>query len=121
MTKRTYEALLESARTALAAGRNVIVDATFANRRWRDRFQALARPFAVVYIDMDDTVIRKRLQTRLDNPNEVSDAGFTEYLEVKARFEAPDELGRNERLAYRGETTVGELSLALLERLIRQA
>ena len=121
MTRRTYAELLEGARDELAAGRSVIVDATFATRKWRDRFQAIGRPFAVVYTDFEEEVIRRRLQARLDHPGEVSDAGFEQYLEVKARFEPPVELGRDERVDHRGGAAPGELGMALLEQLIRQA
>lgn len=41
-TARTYEALLERAGTALGLGESVVLDASWTDRRWRDRAAAVA-------------------------------------------------------------------------------
>lgn len=77
----TYRRLRFCADSALAAGYNVIVDATFLERAWRRAFEALARlhgcPLLVVSCEAPLEVLEQRLrerQSRGDDPSEATAA-----------------------------------------------
>lgn len=84
-SQRTYERLADIARTALAAGLDVIVDAAFLDAGLRARFVALAlaagaRP-VVLACDAAPDVLRERVAARRSDP---SDAG-PDVLEAQLR------------------------------------
>ncbi|HEY5513004.1 MAG TPA: AAA family ATPase, partial [Geomonas sp.] len=92
-TEATYQALLQRAGAALAAGRSVIVDATFRLASHRDAFRAVAErlgaPFFVLETRCDQGVIRERLEGRRLEPGEVSDGRWELFPSQLAEFEAP--------------------------------
>jgi len=92
-TEATYQALLQRAGAALAAGRSVIVDATFRLASHRDAFRAVAErlgaPFFVLETRCDQGVIRERLEGRRLEPGEVSDGRWDLFPSQLAEFEAP--------------------------------
>jgi predicted kinase len=79
MSKRTFERLEQLARTALAAGFAVIVDATFLYRANRDRFRLLAAhlglPFVIVDCNAPPDQLRQRLTLREQRGQDASEAG----------------------------------------------
>ncbi len=95
-TLKTYDALLDEARSRLVQGRSAVVDATFPLAEWRARFAALAEsagvPLRVVFLQADDATVSERLERRALDPREVSDAGIEVYRAAKQRFESPDEI-----------------------------
>lgn len=89
-----YRALLDRARGVLAAGRSVLLDATWARRSQRADAAALAREvgagFRIVEATCAQEVARERLAQRAAGHADASDAG-PERLEASiAEFEAPD-------------------------------
>lgn len=99
---RTYKALLERAREALDAGRSLIIDATFGQRRYRQRARGLARAmgarFLCVECRAEEGVIRQRLEERLWAGRDASDARWEIYEAEKQVFEPVDELPPAEHL-----------------------
>jgi len=95
MTTRTLACMLDGARDALRAGRSVVIDATNARRAWRDAFDELAREAGVqstlVWLDLPDATIRRRLRARRMEHDQPSDADERIYDEMLSRFERPDE------------------------------
>lgn len=77
-TRRTYARLLELARTLLAAGFPVIVDAAFLMRGEREQFRELAQsmdvPFAIASIRAPDAVLRARIARRQARAQDASEA-----------------------------------------------
>ena len=75
MDTRTYEAVLDEARVALAAGHSVIVDAVFARPQERRAIARVAEdcgvPFQGLWLDAGPEVMQERVTERRDN---VSDA-----------------------------------------------
>lgn len=75
MSRRTYEAVYDEARRALAAGRSVIADAVFARPEEREAIARTAReagvPFQGVWLDAAPRVLERRVTGRRNN---VSDA-----------------------------------------------
>jgi aminoglycoside phosphotransferase family enzyme/predicted kinase len=92
LSTRTYQAVLDEASSALAAGHGVILDATFQLRIGRDAARALARqhgaPFLLVECRCDEEEIRRRLQQRTERGGGPSDADWGVYIEQRHRFEA---------------------------------
>ena len=80
---RTYDVLIDNARTLLKAGRGVIVDATFMDAPLRERVAALAAdcgvPFEGVWLEAPAEVLRARVAGR---SGDASDA-TVETLEMQ--------------------------------------
>jgi aminoglycoside phosphotransferase family enzyme len=108
-TEQTYRAMLEEADRHLAEGRCVVIDATFAARRWRECFLDTARrsgcPAVLAHVTCPEPVVLSRLRHRQDDPGEVSDADEAVYRAARERFEAPDarELARPWGLTVPGD------------------
>ena len=100
---RTHRVLLDVAREALDAGRSIIIDATFGQRRYRQRARDLARKmgarFLCVVCRAGEGVIRRRLEERLRAGRDASDARWEIYEAQKQVFELVDELPPAEHLA----------------------
>jgi aminoglycoside phosphotransferase family enzyme len=75
MSQRTYRAVYDEARLALAAGRSVIADAVFARPEEREAIAQVAAeagaPFRGIWLDAAARVLERRVTGRRDN---VSDA-----------------------------------------------
>ena len=75
MSQRTYRAVYDEARMALAAGRSVIADAVFAHPEEREAIARVAAdagvPFQGIWLDAAARVLERRVTGRRDN---VSDA-----------------------------------------------
>jgi aminoglycoside phosphotransferase family enzyme/predicted kinase len=91
-TARTYDQLLQAARTALQAGWSVIVDAAFLRRCERDRFHALAFdlrvPFALLDCQAPLAVLRERVAARTQRGDDPSEADLA-VLEAQRDFAEP--------------------------------
>jgi predicted kinase len=76
-TALTYETLLRTAETVLRAGKEVIVDATFLRREFRDAARSLADalgvPFHILWCRADDAEIARRLVQREQDIENISD------------------------------------------------
>ncbi len=77
-TEKTYQHLLQLTRNILAAGFTVLVDATFLQRQYRDRFTSLADelqiPFTILHCTAKPETLRQRVQQRLTQANDASEA-----------------------------------------------
>jgi uncharacterized protein len=78
MTQRTYDALTDLARQALRCGDSVILDASFAQWRARQRVAALAQETQARYCVLEcwapEATLRQRLRAREHLPSTISDA-----------------------------------------------
>lgn len=89
-TERTYRALADRAEVPLAAGRTVIVDASFAEKDRRDYFRDLARrrqrPLAILWMNCPDKLLQERLRYRRGDASD----GRPELLEAQKKlFQSP--------------------------------
>lgn len=77
-TRATYDTLARVASTALEAGLNVIVDATFLKRDERDRFARIAAAGEAELVILDctapDTELRRRVEARAAAGGDASEA-----------------------------------------------
>jgi len=89
-TEAVYAELLSRARTLVADGDSVVLDATFADRRFRgavtEAAASVADRFELVKVECDEAVVRRRIERR----DGVSDADFDVYLQFKRSFEPLD-------------------------------
>ena len=87
-TIRTYAEFYRRAEEGLAGGRVVVMDATFYSRASREEAAAIARrtgaPLRLLLVTAPEEIVRERIAQRT---NDVSDADFRVYLEMKALFE----------------------------------
>jgi len=105
-TDRTYARLADLARTLLAAGWPVVVDATFLDPSRRAAFRRLAEtlyiPFTVLDLTAPPAVLRKRIRQRLAHARDASEAD----LEVLAhQLEQVQPPGPDEPDVLRLDTT----------------
>jgi hypothetical protein len=121
-TARTYAALLERARAAIARGRTVIVDATFPTRSLREPFFAagdrLGAPCVLVELTCPEDVARERLARRARDASEPSDADWDVYVHARASFEPTDHVPAARRLRLDSRRPAEEIAGALIDRLI---
>ncbi|SNR54918.1 AAA family ATPase [Halorubrum vacuolatum] len=89
-TERVYGELLDRARSRVADGDSVVLDATFADRRFRtgvaEAAATVADRFELVKVECDEAVVRRRIERR----DGISDADFDVYLRFKEAFEPLD-------------------------------
>ncbi len=97
MNKRTYRALFTCAKQALAAGFSVILDATFLRREDRDHVRQLAQTMAVnsrmLWLDVDEKILRRHIRQRIQKGKDVSDADLRVLDMQLAHYRRPDEPG----------------------------
>ncbi len=103
---RTYTEMLRQAREHLAAGRSVILDASYKRALERARVRQLAKEqgarMVFVYCECPPEVARERLGIRLTDPEAISD-GRVELFEAQARDFDP--VGPEDRPLLRLDTT----------------
>jgi hypothetical protein len=99
-TADTYQHLGALAKTVLAAGYSVIVDATFLKREYREHFRALAAatatPFLVLECSAKNSELERRILSRHAGRSDASEA----TLEVLHAQQAGDEPLAEEELQY---------------------
>ncbi len=92
----TYEQVMQRASACLKKGQNVVLDATFQKKKYREMAQRIARKhhatFVIVQCVCPDMIIKKRLEDRVKKKS-VSDGRWEIYLLQKTTFEplSPDE------------------------------
>jgi len=92
----TYEKVMEKASNLLKKGENVVLDATFQKRKYREMAQHIAAKnhanLVIIQCTCPDEVVKKRLEQRLKKKS-VSDGRWEIYIQQKKTFEPfdPDE------------------------------
>ncbi len=113
VTERTYAAMLERAAPLLRAGHSVVLDGCFIRRSQRRAARKLARrlgvPFLLLECRTSEEVIRERLEHRVRKNGGVSDGRWEIYNGQLAEFEAPEEIGGDERVVLDRSKPVEEL------------
>ncbi len=92
-TEKTYKKMIELARESLMIGRDVILDATFRERVFREAVLKELN-FADVYFiwcTAEDSIVKERFMKRRES-EDISDARWEIYLAQKEKFEQPDEI-----------------------------
>ena len=94
MTEKTYDELKKFAGYELAAGRSVLIDASFRRASGRNGYAELAAlhnaDFIILLVTCDDEEQNNRLRRRAENGVSVSDGRIDLMNRQKAEFEYPD-------------------------------
>lgn len=118
-SERTFAELARLARAISGHGYPVVVDATFINRKERQRFEVLSEdlgiPWAIVECTCDEETTRKRLQ---DRRGDASEAGFAQYLAQRDRFDAINTREARHHVVVDTTTTSGVSKDALASALL---
>ncbi|SJZ50558.1 hypothetical protein SAMN02745119_00805 [Trichlorobacter thiogenes] len=89
----TYDRLFELARQCLAAQASVILDATFLQRRGRERFVRLAAEsgarVVILQLSCPDELVRQRLEQRQARGDSASDGTWQVFLQQMKSAEPP--------------------------------
>ena len=113
MTLKTYQALADYAMQDLRRGRDVVLDATFRAKEYRQSVLNLARrrQCKVLFVQCvaPDEVIRKRFEERARKTGEPSDGRWEIYVKQKELFDPPEELPPEELLLLETTRPVEEL------------
>jgi len=95
MHRRTYQEMLAAARTALAAGFSVILDATFLHAGSRDDVRRLASelevPLHFYWLDIDEQELFRRIGERARQGIDVSDADLAVLKLQLSHYQRPQE------------------------------
>ena len=120
-TDRTYAALLKEARECLHSGRSGILDASFLRRQHRRAAARLAAAegaqFACLECRVSDDAVRKRLDRRLHEGGDPSDARWEIYASQKRRFQRPSEVSPERLITVDTERPPGREAQRVLRRL----
>lgn len=88
--EQTYERVMQYASVSLKKGENVVIDATFQKKKYREMACHMARKYNALLLMIQcicpDTVVKKRLEDRLKGKS-VSDGRWEIYLSQKTTFE----------------------------------
>ncbi len=119
-TERTYRELLVRAKSLLAGGTSVILDASFNRREHRRRAFALADKLGVQAVLIEcvapDRVTLARLRARERGGTSFSDGRAELYPLQKAEFESIGELGKDRHRVAHTQRAVQQVVTGLLAR-----
>lgn len=89
----TYEHVLQRASRSVKEGHNVVIDATFQKKKYREMARHIARTnhatFVLVHCVCPESVVKKRLDDRVKKKS-ISDGRWDIYLLQKTTFEPLD-------------------------------
>lgn len=94
--ERVYGVMIERARSYLAEGRAVVLDATHLTRARRERVRSLGREADVtvtaVEVTAEEEIVRERLDAREGGADRLSDARWVTYVAQREEFEVTSEV-----------------------------
>ncbi len=116
MTEHTYDTMIRQAREALESGHDLILDATFSKRAFRDRLREELGDSNVQWIiaEVNETTARARLSERDGRDDVVSDARSEDQKFLNAAFEPPDELPPERKQVIGANAAPGSVVAKLL-------
>ena len=95
-SRRTYNALLEKAETAIKGGHSVVLDGSYQYAQDRQAICELAKIISTqvyfIFCQCPEEEMKRRMDLRSKDAAAVSDGRWEIYLKQKQRFEPPDEI-----------------------------
>lgn len=123
-TQRTYAAMLQRARDALQQRRTVLADATFSSQQLRQPFFDLAKqlhiPRVLLHTHAPPEEIRRRMDRRRTDAQEVSDADWAVYERAAANWQDPSELPADCVVRIEPGNEPHEIAAAAIDALLEQ-
>lgn len=121
-SKKTYDELLKRSEKELSNGKSVVLDASYQEKKERQRVRELAERCACeatfVLCRCPEPLMRDRMETRAKDPNAVSDGRWEIYLLQKEKFQTPDELDTSQLITIDTNRAVDQL-VDHLEMIVR--
>jgi predicted kinase len=121
MSDKTYAALARHAAEHVRSQRGVILDATFASRRRRERLRQVLERAGAAYCFVETraatATIKSRLKARARSAGEVSDARLDDFPVLDAAYEPPVELEPQHFFAVKTARTSEAVVVATLKGL----
>ncbi len=121
-SRKTYQALLARAKSYLAAGKSVILDASFKKQKDRQEALVLARQADADFLALEcfssEGEIQRRLSPRLRDDSEPSDGRWELIPEQKKDFEKVEGLDPDLYLSLNTERTIEECLESLFQYLL---
>jgi uncharacterized protein len=118
---KTYRAAHNRAEALLKSGRSVIIDASYKKRDERIRAADMARRLGAAFLVIEcicrEEIVRKRLERRVQDPQEASDGRWDIYEAQKNDFDGIDELPQRAHLALDTSLPTEECVRKIIERL----
>lgn len=97
-TEKTYNEIIKRGMNEIKEGRNIILDASFSKRRYRqkviEKFKNRDLPVFFVETTASEKIIKQRLSKR-ESKETISDARLDIFDSFKQSYESPDELDKN--------------------------
>ncbi|GAJ12204.1 unnamed protein product, partial [marine sediment metagenome] len=119
-SKKTYQAMFDEARSILAEGGSVIIDASFTESQERLKAKRLAQEakarFFIVECTLGEELARKRLAQRLKQVS-VSDGRWEIYQQQKKRYKAVLEVPPHNHLVVDSAQPVNKGIRQVIERV----
>ncbi len=119
-SRKTYEEMFAQARTFLAKGQSVILDASFKKNNERARAMSLAEEakadFIVIECKLAENTIKSRLEQRLKEDS-VSDGRWEIYESQKQDFDTIMEFPRQSHIIVDTSQPVSDIVKAIWERI----
>jgi len=95
VTEKTYRRLIEKTLEEVKYGRDVILDATFREERYRKELVEALKPLGIepffILCTAQDEIVKERIEKRLKEKS-ASDALYETYLHQKRKFQPPKEV-----------------------------
>jgi aminoglycoside phosphotransferase family enzyme/predicted kinase len=124
-TERTYSALLEDARERLRRGQSVVLDASYIRRQHRRAAARLATEEGAQFVCLEcrasEDVVRRRLDRRLREGGDPSDARWEIYVAQKRRFQRPSEVAAERLIVVDSERPLDRAAEEVLRWLRRHS
>ncbi len=121
-SRKTYDALFAEAKSILAEGGSVMMDASFIKTEERKKVKALAEEmdadFHILECRSDEETIRQRLNRRMETSS-VSDGRWEIYLVQKEQFEPVVEVPTQKRVIIDTAQPIDKIVHYILDKVTR--
>jgi aminoglycoside phosphotransferase family enzyme/predicted kinase len=121
MSRKTYQALLDSAIKSVEKGKSIILDATFSQysgrRNFVKEFESIGADYLFIEAIASDVTIKLRLKKREDN-RPISDARLEDFEMLTERYDKPDEIEASKLVTIDTGKELSETIYELYHKLI---
>jgi aminoglycoside phosphotransferase family enzyme/predicted kinase len=113
MTEKTYARIAQEAEKQMIDGAGAILDATFGQKRQREKLVRLAKkhnvPLLVISCATCDEIVKQRLDQRASEGKDLSDGRWEIYLAQKAVYQPIEEISQESYLELNTSASVEQL------------
>ncbi|MEX0769861.1 MAG: AAA family ATPase [Balneolaceae bacterium] len=122
MSDRTYEELIETAKTEILNGKSLILDATFSDPSYRNQLLLLLKNIEAEYYFIETeapaVVRKKRLENRKQDSTVISDARHEDFEMLDSRYDPPSEINPRHLIRINTDKSKEESIQQLFQKLV---